>query len=150
MRPRGEVRELNNDYKLDNMLVGADHPDRAVAILDWDMCTRGDPLMDLGYLLNYWAEADDPLPWRAAAAMPTWREGFPTRDAAAARYAEATGFAVHDLLWYRIFGAFKIAVVLQQIHIRWLRGQTRDQRFADMGERVATLIHKGLGLADGK
>ncbi len=140
---------IHNDYKLDNMLVGADHPDRAVAILDWDMCTRGDPLMDLGYLLNYWAEAGDPLPWRAAAAMPTWREGFPTREEAAARYAEATGFAVHDLLWYRIFGAFKIAVVLQQIHIRYLRGQTRDERFADMGERVETLIGKGLALADG-
>ena len=138
---------IHNDYKLDNILVGADHPDRAVALLDWDMCTRGDPLMDLGYLLNYWVEAGDPKAWRAAAAMPTWREGFPSRDEAAARYGERTGFAVGDLLWYRIFGAFKIAVILQQIHIRWRRGQTRDRRFADMGTRVETLIHKGLGLA---
>ena len=137
---------IHNDYKLDNIMVGTDHPDRAVALLDWDMCTRGDPLMDLGYLLNYWVEADDPQGWRAAA-MPTWRDGFPTRDEAAARYAERTGFTVGDLLWYRIFGAFKIAVILQQIHIRWLRGQTRDQRFADMGTRVETLIHKGLALA---
>ena len=141
---------IHNDYKLDNILVGADDPGRAVAVLDWDMCTRGDPLMDLGYLLNFWVEAGDPLPWRAAAGMPTLHDGFASREEATARYGEATGFALHDLLWYRIFGAFKIAVVLQQIHIRWLRGQTRDQRFADMGERVATLIHKGLGLADGK
>ncbi len=82
--------------------------------------------------------------------MPTWREGFPTRDEAAARYGMRTGFALHDLLWYRVFGAFKIAVILQQIHIRWLRGQTRDMRFADMGTRVETLIDKGLVLAGGR
>jgi aminoglycoside phosphotransferase (APT) family kinase protein len=142
-----ETTLIHNDYKLDNMLVGADDPDRAVALLDWDMCTRGDPLMDLGYLLNYWVEPGDPHEWRAAAAMPTWRPGFPSRAEAAARYGEKTGFALHDLLWYRVFGAFKIAVVLQQIYIRWRRGQTQDQRFADMGERVETLIEKGLALA---
>ena len=75
--------------------------------------------------------------------------GFPSRAEAAARYAQATGFALSDLLWYRVFGAFKIAVILQQIHIRWRRGQTRDQRFADMGKRVETLIEKGLELAGG-
>ena len=145
----GETTLIHNDYKLDNLLVDADHPDRAVALLDWDMCTRGDPLMDLGYLLNYWVEAGDPRAWRAAAAMPTWRPGFPSRAEAAARYAQATGFELGDLLWYRVFGAFKIAVILQQIHIRWRRGQTRDQRFADMGKRVETLIEKGLTLAGG-
>ena len=150
-RPQSRQTTLiHNDYKLDNILVGGDEPDRAVALLDWDMCTRGDPLMDLGYLLNYWVEANDPGDWRAAAAMPTWRDGFPSREEAAARYAEATGFALHDLLWYRVFGAFKIAVILQQIHIRWQRGQTRDQRFADMGGRVATLIGKGLALTDSR
>ena len=138
---------IHNDYKLDNMLVGTDDPDRAVALLDWDMCTRGDPLMDLGYLLNFWVEAGDPHQWHAAAAMPTWRDGFPSRAEAIARYGEQTGFALHDVLWYHIFGAFKIAVILQQIHIRWLRGQTQDKRFADMGERVETLIEKGLALA---
>ena len=142
-----QITLIHNDYKLDNMLVRIDKPDRAVALLDWDMCTRGDPLMDLGYLLNYWVEPGDPHSWRAAAAMPTWRDGFPSRAEATARYGEQTGFALHDLNWYHIFGAFKIAVILQQIHIRWLRGQTQDQRFADMGTRVATLIEKGLALA---
>ena len=145
-----ETTLIHNDYKLDNMLVESDHPAHAVALLDWDMCTRGDPLMDLGYLLNYWVEPDDPHDWRAAAAMPTWRDGFPSRAEAALRYGAQTGFALNDLLWYRVFGAFKIAVILQQIHIRWRRGQTRDQRFADMGTRVATLIEKGLILAEGQ
>ena len=145
-----ETTLIHNDYKLDNMLVESDHPAHAVALLDWDMCTRGDPLMDLGYLLNYWVEPGDPHDWRAAAAMPTWRDGFPSRAEAALRYGAQTGFALNDLLWYRVFGAFKIAVILQQIHIRWRRGQTRDQRFADMGTRVATLIDKGLILAEGR
>ncbi len=67
------------------MLVGAEDPARAVAVLDWDMCTRGDPLMDLGYLLTFWGEAGDPAAWRLGASMPTWHDGFPTRGEAAER-----------------------------------------------------------------
>ena len=137
---------VHNDYKLDNMLVANDDPAHAVAVLDWDMCTRGDPLMDLGYLLVFWPQADDPPAWQAAAAAPMWRDGFPTRAEAVARYAARCGFAVRDVAWYHAFGAFKLAVVLQQIYIRWLRGQTRDSRFADMDARVAALIDKGLAL----
>ena len=146
--PETTVRSLvHNDYKLDNMLVADEDPGRAVAVLDWDMCTSGDPLMDLGYLLNYWCEAGDPGDWRMAAAMPTWNEGFPNRDEAVERYARRTGFDVHDIRWYHVWGVFKIAVILQQIYIRWLRGQTRDERFAAFGDRIARLIAKGLTLA---
>ncbi len=147
--PETRVHTLvHNDYKLDNVLVAHDDPGRAVAVLDWDMCTSGDPLVDLGNLLNYWAEAGDDPAWRTAAAMPTWREGFPSRAQAVARYAQATGFDVAEMPWYHVFGVFKLAVILQQIHIRWLRGQTRDARFAALGKRVAALIAKGNALAD--
>jgi len=145
--PAQAVSLLHNDPKLDNMIVGAEDPARAVAVLDWDMCTRGDPLMDLGYLLTFWGEASDPEPWIMAASMPTWREGFPTRAEAVARYAEKTGFDLSQAQWYHVFGTFKIAVVLQQIYIRFVRGQTQDQRFAVFGDRVAALIDKAAVLA---
>jgi aminoglycoside phosphotransferase (APT) family kinase protein len=137
---------LHNDFKLDNMIVGADDPSRCIAVLDWDMCTRGDPLMDLGYMLNYWSQAEDPPRWRGASFMPTWYPGFPTRAEAVARYAQKTGFAVEDIRWYHVFGVFKLTGVIQQIYIRYLRGQTTDARFATFGERVAALAEKGCAL----
>ncbi|HTT80494.1 MAG TPA: phosphotransferase family protein, partial [Stellaceae bacterium] len=70
---------LHNDYRLDNCLLDPADPGQIEAVLDWDMCTQGDPLADLGYLLNYWVEPDDPPEWREIAAMPTWRPGFPSR-----------------------------------------------------------------------
>jgi aminoglycoside phosphotransferase (APT) family kinase protein len=142
-RPASQaVSLLHNDYKLDNMLVGADDPAHAVAVLDWDMCTRGDPLMDLGYLLTFWGEAGDPPAWIEGASMPSWHEGFPSRAEAVERYARATGFDLSAVEWHHVFGVFKIAVVLQQIYIRYLRGQTRDERFAVFGARVAALVDK--------
>lgn len=140
------VSLLHNDYKLDNMIVGADDPAHAVAVLDWDMCTRGDPLMDLGYMLNYWSESGDAPGWREAAFMPTWYPGFPKRAEAVERYARKTGFAIDDVRWYHVFGVFKLTVVIQQIYIRYLRGQTRDPRFEGFGKRVATLAEKGCAL----
>jgi aminoglycoside phosphotransferase (APT) family kinase protein len=143
------VSLLHNDYKLDNVLVDANDPARAVAVLDWDMCTRGDPLMDLGYTLAFWGEAGDDPSWILGASMPTWNEGFPTREEAIELYARATGFDCGQAHWYHIFGIFKITVVLQQIYIRFLRGQTQDERFAIFGERIAALIGKARALAGG-
>jgi len=140
------VTLLHNDYKLDNMIVDAADPSRPTAVLDWDMCTRGDPLMDLGYLLNFWVEADDDPSWFEAAAMPTWHPGFPTRGQAIARYGERTGFDLERVRWYQVFGTYKLAVVLQQIYIRFVRGQTQDDRFAEFDRRVAALADKALVL----
>lgn len=137
---------LHNDLKLDNMLVDAEDPANPVAVLDWDMCTRGDPLMDLGHMLNYWADRDDPENWRSVASMPTWHDGFPTRGEIISRYAEKTGFDLRRINWYFVFGVFKLIVILQQIYIRYLRGQTQDERFAGFGRRVEGLADKGLTL----
>ena len=138
---------VHNDFKLDNLLVAHDDPARPVALLDWDMCTRGDPLSDLGYLLNYWGEAGDPPDWIAAASMPSWRPGFPTRAEAIGRYAARSGLDCAAIGWYQVFNAFRLAVIIQQIYIRYLRGQTSDARFAAFGGRVAALIDKACVLA---
>ena len=143
------VSLLHNDFKLDNMMVDARDPATAVAVFDWDMCTRGDPLMDLGYLLNFWGEAGDDPAWLEAASMPTWHEGFPTRDEAIERYAARTGFDLASVRWYHVFGIFKLVVIIQQIYIRFLRGQTQDQRFAVFGERVVALVDKAGQMIDG-
>lgn len=130
---------VHNDYKLDNMLVDPDDPSRITALLDWDMCTLGDPLMDLGYMLALWAQAGDPDQWRAFG-MPTWREGFPTRAQATQRYAQRTGFDVTGIHWYYVFNIFRFAGILQQIYQRYDRGQTHDQRFRHFGAQANALI----------
>ena len=139
--PSGGAALLHNDYRLDNCLLDSADSGRIEAVLDWDMCTQGDPLADLGYLLNYWVAPGDPPEWREIAAMPTWRDGFPSRADAIERYAMRTGFDVGVIGWHQVFAAFKLAVIIQQIYIRYVRGQTQDQRFRQYYRRV-------LGLAD--
>lgn len=146
--PEGAPTLVHNDFKLDNIMVAADDPARAVAVLDWDMCTRGNPLTDLGTLLTYWIEAGDPPLWREGAMMPTDAPGFATRAEIIALYGELSGRDVGRVRWYEVFSAFKTAVILQQIYIRYLRGQTHDARFATFGPRVRALIEKGRTLAD--
>jgi aminoglycoside phosphotransferase (APT) family kinase protein len=138
---------LHNDYRLDNCLLDTQDPARIVAVLDWDMCTQGDPLADLGYVLNYWVEPGDDPEWREIAAMPTWRDGFPSRTEAIARYAARTGFDVAPIGWHQVFAAFKLAVIIQQIYIRFVRGQTQDQRFRYYYRRVLGLAAKARLLA---
>ncbi len=140
---------IHNDYKLDNMLLDPADPARPTALLDWDMCTRGDPLGDLGLLLNYWAEPDDDPATHSVSAMPTWSGGFPTREEAVARYARLSGLDLSGWRWYHAFGIFKMVVVIQQIYIRYLRGQTSDPRFATFGDKVAAMAAHGLGVARG-
>ena len=143
---------LHNDYRLDNCLLDSADPGQIAAVLDWDMATQGDPLADLGYVLNYWVEPGDPPEWREIAAMPTWQGGFPSRAEATQRYAARTGFDVAVVGWHQVFAAFKLAVIIQQIYIRYVRGQTQDQRFRLYYRRVLGLADKarsvaGLGLA---
>jgi len=142
----GAAALLHNDYRLDNCLLDAGDPGRIEAVLDWDMCTQGDPLADLGYVLNYWVEPRDPPEWREIAAMPTWRDGFPSRAEAIERYAARTGFDLSEIGWHQVFAAFKLAVIIQQIYIRFVRGQTQDQRFRHYYRRVIGLGDKARRL----
>ena len=142
------VSILHNDYKLDNMIVDGKDPAIPVAVLDWDMCTSGDALMDLGYLLNQWVEPDDDPAWIEWAAMPTWQPGFARRDEVIARYCQRSGFDVGDIQWYYAFSVMKFAVIIQQIYIRYRRGQTMDERFAHYDARAASSISKGCRVAN--
>src|SRR5262249_22534722 len=112
---------------------------RIIAVLDWEMATIGDPLMDLGTTLGYWIEPDDPAPLRLHLVGPTTLPGSLSRCEVGARYAQATGRAVPDIRFYYVFGLFKIAVIAQQIFARYLRGATRDERFAAFGGVIAAL-----------
>ena len=140
---------LHNDYKLDNLMVDAGDPATPVAVFDWDMATRGDPLMDLGYLLNFWNEPGDDPRWHHVSRMPTNHPGFPTRADVVERYARRSGLDLDRIAWYHVFGVFKLVVIVQQIYIRYLRGQTRDARFADYDVRVRDLARKGVVLMGG-
>ncbi|HEX3953959.1 MAG TPA: phosphotransferase family protein [Stellaceae bacterium] len=143
----GATALLHNDYRLDNCLLDSTDPGLIEAVLDWDMCTQGDPLADLGYILNYWVEPGDDPAWREIAAMPTWRNGFPSRADAVQRYAARTGFDVAAIGWHQVFAAFKLAVIIQQIYIRFVRGQTQDERFRHYYRRVLGLASKARSLA---
>ncbi|GAC1575911.1 MAG: phosphotransferase family protein [Candidatus Elarobacter sp.] len=139
---------VHNDYKLDNTLLSPVDPAQTVAVLDWDMCTRGEPLMDLGYLLTLWAEPGEDGGGGMQRGMPTWRPGFASRREAAQRYAEKSGADISNLHWYVVFNAFRFAVIIQQIYLRYVRGQTHDERFKDMGRATNAIIDRGLALID--
>jgi aminoglycoside phosphotransferase (APT) family kinase protein len=129
---------IHNDWRLDNMAVSPDDPGVCVAVYDWDMCTRGDPLTDVGTLMATWfdpGEAPEGL-----SMMPTTAPGWLSRANAVARYAEQTGHDVSAIDWYLVFGSWKMGVILAQIHIRWLRGQTKDDRFATLGDAARHLF----------
>ncbi|MEZ5559584.1 MAG: phosphotransferase family protein [Pseudomonadales bacterium] len=142
--PPQRVSILHNDLKLDNCQFDGANPDHVKSIFDWDMATLGDPLVDLGTLLGYWPEPGDPAP---RAQRPTGAaEPFPTRAQVSARYAAATGLDVSRSDWYEAFALWKTAVVVQQIYIRFKRGQTQDQRFATIADRIPVLVDQALAL----
>lgn len=124
------VSLVHNDYKLDNVMLAAHDPGQMVAVFDWDMCTLGDPLCDLGALLCYWTQPDDPPYMQAASMMPLGDLGFLTRAELVERYAQQSGRDVHDISFYHVLGLFRLTVIIAQIYIRYKRGQTQDQRFA--------------------
>lgn len=129
---------VHNDWKLDNMALAPDDPGRCVAVYDWDMCTVGDPLCDLGTLLALWGERGEG--GAASSVMPTQTLGFMSRAEAVERYAERSGRDTSGIAYYTVFGTFKMAVVLQQIFFRFHRGQTQDARFAELGRAAEGLF----------
>jgi aminoglycoside phosphotransferase (APT) family kinase protein len=138
------VALVHNDYKYDNLVLDPTHLTRIVAVLDWEMATLGDPLLDLGTSLGYWIEAGDPVELHAGAFGPTAVPGSLTRRELVARYAEQTGRRVDDAVFYYCFGLFKIAVIVQQIYARYVRGHTRDARFARLNALVVALSRQAL------
>jgi aminoglycoside phosphotransferase (APT) family kinase protein len=137
--PESGAAVIHNDFKYDNVVLAPDDLTRVVAVLDWEMATLGDPLMDLGTTLGYWVEAGDPEPLHRAAVGPTMLPGSLTRRELVDSYQQASGRNVHKPLFYYCFGLFKIAVILQQIYARFVRGATLDPRFAQLGDVVTVM-----------
>lgn len=122
---------IHNDWKYDNLVLDPVEPTKILGVLDWEMSTVGDPLMDVGTALSYWVEPGDPDELKMFAFGPTHAPGSMSRVELADRYAEVTG-ASFDPLFYFCFALFKTAVVAQQIYYRYKQGLTRDERFAMM------------------
>ena len=149
-QPKTQAASLvHNDYKLDNVMLAADDPGKLVAIFDWDMCTLGDPLSDLGALLCYWSEPSDPAYYKEASMMPVDDARFLTRAQLVERYATRSGRDVSNIHFYHALGLYRLVVIIQQIYIRYARGQTQDQRFAGFGERVPKLLQAAHEVATG-
>jgi len=135
---------IHNDYKYDNIVLDASDVTKIAGVLDWEMCTIGDPLSDLGGALAYWVERDDPEDLRAIHWAPTDAPGSLTRAELAQRYAQKTGRDVSHISFYLAFAYFKIAVIVQQIYYRYQQGLTKDERFASLPVVVEALLRAAL------
>jgi aminoglycoside phosphotransferase (APT) family kinase protein len=123
---------VHNDFKFDNVVLDPADALKIIGVLDWEMATVGDPLMDLGCSLAYWVEAQDPPELQAIRMSPTHLPGAPTRRELVARYVARSGLAPAPFAFYRCFGLFRLAVIAQQIYYRYYHRQTADQRFASL------------------
>jgi aminoglycoside phosphotransferase (APT) family kinase protein len=144
----GGAALIHNDYKYDNLVLDPADPSRVRAVLDWEMATVGDPLLDLGTTLGYWAEAGDPP--ELGQFGVTWLPGNLDRRGVAEAYAERSGRDVSGILFHYVYGLFKVAVIAQQIYARFLQGHTRDPRFGGLalvvracGRMAAAALERG-------
>ncbi|MCP4751507.1 MAG: phosphotransferase family protein [Proteobacteria bacterium] len=130
---------IHNDFKLDNMVLDPANPVKIVGVLDWEMTTVGDPLMDLGASLAYWIEQSDSEANQARRRSPTHIDGALTRRELVEQYALKSGKSLENIAFYRCYGLFRLAGIDQQIYYRYFHGQTKDERFKDLIDIVGTL-----------
>lgn len=138
------VSVLHNDFKIDNCQFVAGDPSIVGAVFDWDMATLGDPLVDLGILLNYWPDPSDMPTDRALHYDGLERLGLPTRADIAQRYGARTGLDVSDIGWYEAFACWKTATVLEQLFYRWRMGESSDPRMGERHEHVPMLARRAV------
>jgi aminoglycoside phosphotransferase (APT) family kinase protein len=147
--PDGAPALIHNDFKFDNVIFDASL-ESITGVLDWEMATIGDPLMDLGTAISYWAQASDPPAYHALPFGPTARPGMMTREEVARRYLERSGRTTDHVVFYYAFGLLKTAVIAQQIYYRFAKGLTKDARFGAfifavklLGEQARAAIDRG-------
>jgi len=143
-----ETALLHNDYKYDNVVLDPDDPTKIVGVLDWEMCTLGDPLTDLGTALAYWTDPQDPEELQEIRSAPTTLLGTLTRAQLVERYGAVSGRDTGDVIFYLTFARFKVAVIIQQIYYRYAQELTQDARFAEMPERIHTLLRASWHCAE--
>ena len=143
---------VHGDFRLDNAILDPDRLGRIKAILDWEMSTIGDPLADLGLMLVYWPQENDSDAYRKAfsSITATAVPGFPTRDDVLERYAQASGRDTSQVYFYWAFGFFKLAVILEGIHARFLQGKTLGEGFEGIGDRVPPLVMASMWVLERK
>jgi aminoglycoside phosphotransferase (APT) family kinase protein len=142
------VSVLHNDYKIDNCQFQPADPDRVTSVFDWDMATLGEPLVDLGILLNYWPDPSDRDGERPLHVPGLELMGLPTRAEVVERYADRTGLAVDGVAWFEAFATWKTCVVLEQLYQRFVRGESTDPRMGERGAPVARLADRAADLLD--
>ncbi|GIV34641.1 MAG: aminoglycoside phosphotransferase [Chitinophagales bacterium] len=120
---------IHNDFRLDNIVLSPDDPLKIIGVLDWEMATIGDPLMDLGNSLAYWVQADDDFLNKKMRRQPTHLPGMFTRQEVIAYYCDRMGFNPADFTFYQVYGLFRLAVIAQQIYYRYFHRQTRNPAF---------------------
>ena len=135
---------IHGDWRIDNVVFDLKQA-RIVGVLDWELATVGDPLMDLGSALAYWVDRDDEPAFAALRRQPSHLPGMPTRDEFVAKYLEKSGVRCDDFTFYEVFGLFRLAVIIQQIWARYVAGQTTNPAFAGFGDAVNTLINRAEG-----
>ncbi|WEN13428.1 phosphotransferase family protein [Rhodanobacter sp. AS-Z3] len=125
---------IHNDYRFDNVVLDPEHPLNIIGVLDWEMATIGDPLMDLGGSLAYWVQADDDATFQSFRRQPTHVAGMLTRREVIDYYGEHSGLHVENFDFYEAFGLFRLMVIIQQIYRRYVLGQTSNPQFAGFGQ----------------
>jgi aminoglycoside phosphotransferase (APT) family kinase protein len=139
---------LHNDFKLDNCQFEPGRPDRVCSVFDWDMATLGDPLVDLGTLLNYWPDPSDTDDDRALHVPGMECLGLPTRAEVVDRYAERNPIDLDTIEWYEAFACWKTNVILQQLYQRYVRGESTDERMASRGDNIGMLARRAARILD--
>jgi aminoglycoside phosphotransferase (APT) family kinase protein len=139
---------IHNDFKLNNILMNTQDLAQPVAVLDWEMATIGDPLFDLAITLAYWVQSDDPEELQSIIPTVTTFPGFINRTQFMEYYSAQSSRDLSSMHFYMTFAYFKLAVILQQIYVRWRRGQTQDKRFAIFGSHIRILINHAAQLAE--
>ncbi len=137
---------VHGDYKMDNVMYARASPAHLVAILDWEMSTIGDPLADLGWMVSFWREPDDPVAIDLEGRGPTRLPGFQRRDDLIARYEERSGRHVADLTLHMVLAVWKLAILLEGSYARHRAGLTDDPFFAQMETGVPLLAERALAL----
>lgn len=142
---------IHNDFRFDNLVLDPGDPTRVVGVLDWELATVGDPLMDLGSALAYWVQADDDPMHLALRLQPTHTPGMLTRDEVVTRYCTARGLDLPDAdrLFYEVFGLFRLAAIAQQIYYRFHHGQTTNPAYGAFRSVVAHLDRRCAALLAG-
>lgn len=145
--PDVAARLIHGDWRLDNLVLDLADGPRILAVLDWEMATVGDPLMDLGASLAYWTTADDDEAFTLLSRQPTALPGMPTREEYVERYLDRTALPMGEWTFYEVYGLFRLAVIVQQIWFRYRRGETTNPAFAQFGPATCILIDRASALA---